>query len=497
MNSAMGAILMLPFLFFLFYTGGAYGQKVTRQTAVKAFSDKNYELAYSQFTELSTIYPGDPLYKYYCGASLVEAGKEPLKAATFLNSAASLSGAIISVPADCYFYLGRALQMSGKYRDAVQAYDKFTNQAGKKAAKDKDVPGYIKQCNEQKGMITAGEEKEAEIIKKDTVKAVIPVSVDSSKKNVNTVLLINKRDTLTEEFDKHLGEVLDTKIKADSLAQVSGKQPVKQLVKQETKDSVKAVSTNTAINKAITGSKTDIKPKTPVALTGVFSEFSIPDKAVLKPDDKVLIDPEVPAGLIYRIQVAVFRNPVTSGYFKGITPIQGFRNPTSGITTYYAGRFRKSDDAGKSLQKVKLTGFRDAFIVALFDKKAVSADRAASLEREWGLKPLFTQIAPADSVRDTIPPTLVFRVEVKRTQKPLPEDQVEVIRKMAGSRGFDIVNREPKQYIYLIGSFISYTSATEYADLLLRNGFKETKVVAWLGKREVPVDTARQLFDQQ
>jgi hypothetical protein len=88
-------------------------------------------------------------------------------------------------------------------------------------------------------------------------------------------------------------------------------------------------------------------------------------------------------------------------------------------------------------------------------------------------------------------------VEVKRTQKPLPEDQVETMKKMAGNRGFDVVNPEPKQYIYLIGSFFSYTSATEFADLLLRNGYKETKVAAWLGKREIPVETARQLFDQQ
>jgi hypothetical protein len=31
----------------------------------------------------------------------------------------------------------------------------------------------------------------------------------------------------------------------------------------------------------------------------------------------------------------------------------------------------------------------------------------------------------------------------------------------------------------------------------LRNGYKEAKVVAWLGKREIPVETAKKLFEEQ
>ncbi len=488
---------MLTFLFLLLNTDDTYCQKVTRQTAVKAFSDKNFELAYSQFAELSSMYPGDPLYKYYCGACLVETGKDPFKATSLLNSAAYGAGSIISVPSDCFFYLGRALQMEGKYSEAVQAYNRFTSLAGRKAAREKDVQGYIKQCNEQKGMIAGGKWKEPDIKKDDTVKAFIPVLKDSSKNNENVIMPLNRRDSLPAEFEKHIGDILESKIMSDSLANLSDRVTVKLLVKQGVKDSVKTVSSVTGINIPALDNKADNKSQSSVAQAGVFSEFSVLDKAALKPDDKVIIDPEVPSGLIYRIQVAVFRNPVTNSYFKGITPVQGFRNAATGITTYYAGRFRKSDDAARSLQKVKLLGFRDAFIVALMEKRLISAERAASLEREWGLKPLFLKAAPADSVQDTVPPTLVFRVEVKRTQKPLPEDEVDAIRKVAGSRGFEIVNPEPKQYIYLVGSFISYTGAAEFADLLLRNGYKETKVVAWLGKREISVDTAKQLFDQK
>jgi hypothetical protein len=96
---------------------------------------------------------------------------------------------------------------------------------------------------------------------------------------------------------------------------------------------------------------------------------------------------------------------------------------------------------------------------------------------------------------DTIPPTLAFRVEVLRSLKPLKDAAVQEITKMAGSRGLDKQIIDGGQIAYLIGRFITFESAAEYADLLIRNGYKEAKVVAWLGKKEIPVDTARELFD--
>jgi sulfur carrier protein ThiS len=47
----------------------------------------------------------------------------------------------------------------------------------------------------------------------------------------------------------------------------------------------------------------------------------------------------------------------------------------------------------------------------------------------------------------------------------------------------------------LVGKFITFETAAEYADLLKRNGYREAQVVAWLGKKEIPIETARHLFD--
>lgn len=230
----------------------------------------------------------------------------------------------------------------------------------------------------------------------------------------------------------------------------------------------------------------------------IFSIFTIETKPDYSADEKIPVNPEVYPGLIYRIQVAVFRNPAAPSYFKGITPVVGFRTEGAAVTNYYVGMFRRSADATKALARVKAVGFKDAFVVAMMERKVVSSDRAAILEKEWGTKPLSGsgQIS-TDIQRDTIPPTLVFRIEAARSPKPLPADKIDNIKKLAGNRGVEMVVNESKQNVFLIGVFLTFKSASEYADLLIRNGLKEAKVVAYLGKKEIPVETAKQLFENK
>ena len=74
---------------------------------------------------------------------------------------------------------------------------------------------------------------------------------------------------------------------------------------------------------------------------------------------------------------------------------------------------------------------------------------------------------------------------------------MEGIKKMAGNRGFDIQSADNLNTVYLIGKFITFESAAEYADLLIRNGYREAKVVAFMGKKEIPVETAKQLVEDR
>jgi len=71
-----------------------------------------------------------------------------------------------------------------------------------------------------------------------------------------------------------------------------------------------------------------------------------------------------------------------------------------------------------------------------------------------------------------------------------------VYRRVAGNRGLDIINTTEGSFVYLIGKFITFESAFEYSDLLVRNGYRDAKVTAWIGEREIDVETAKGLFEK-
>jgi hypothetical protein len=322
----------------------------------------------------------------------------------------------------------------------------------------------------------------------------------------------------TSEFESLLDKTMNYQFAADSLMKMADnyrRQLQESTVKNKTALKTKVTETEklAAVNQRLASevfvagtqkqkdsvTQKNVKPKVEKTQPKSANKYSVFEVST-KPGggDKIRINPEVPQGLIYRIQIAVFKNPAALSYFKGIKPVFGFKSEQSDITNYYAGMFRKMSDASKALTKVKSSGFKDAFVVAFLDKKIISADRAGILEKEWGNKPLIndTETKILDTPRDTVPPTLIFRVEVTRSQKPLKPEQLELIRRLAGNRGMDLIKNASGQNIYLIGKFLTFESAAEYADLLKRNGQKDAKVAAYLGIREIPVETAKQLFEK-
>jgi hypothetical protein len=448
--------------------------------------------------------------------------------------------------------------MSGKYSEAAASYNIYTDRVGKKAAKEMGVPELIQQCIGNKGKIAdskPGTVSVANDSKADTAKRVVTAEIKTPVKQP----VQNPVDKSTEikrklpgDYEKLLNEAVELQFKADSVGTIVGEQKkslekltgdeksalkvkiseneniaasfqmkaeqknnmahallhpgqdsAKQLKNQEVLPEIKMdkgiVPKNAAEDTKQADKQPDTTNETMPSIThrlDVYSFFEVSVKPVTDPNVKIVIDPETPAGLIYRIQIAVFRNPVAPAYFKGINPVYGFKIEETDKINYCAGMFRKLSDATKALGAVKRKGFKDAFIVALSDNKRVSSDRAVVLEKEWGGKPFYSieKIMPATKA-DTITPTLTFRVEVTRSSIPLTEDVVDAIRKIAGARGLDIQQLEDGKIDYLIGKFITFETAAAYADLLKKNGYREAQVVSWLGKKEIPIETAKKLLD--
>jgi tetratricopeptide (TPR) repeat protein len=569
-------IIVLSAAFMNVYSQNVQG-RVTRQTAVESFTKGNYDEAFKEFSELLQIYSKDPLYKYYSAVCLIKMNKRSQDAVALLKQALQGAAIVKTLPPDALFYLGRAQQMSGNYTEALESFNSYTDQFGKKAAREQNVPEFIKQCNDSRGAI-----KESEVIpviNSETAKNEGDLKENKTPaKNLNRPSAIKDTSEITKlplAYEKKVNEALDLQYKADSLNNLTiinrkelentpndKKQTLKAKISEnETQVSLTQKSADRKYSEAdkilnpvkeatLTQSAPQhLESKTVPDSSGMMDKnvnkpvtiqpdnnankqllkqsdnklLKAPDKQSdtvkvsvqaekkhaetfsffgvnLKPDgvnkDKIIIDPEVPSGLIYRIQIAVFRNPVASSYFLGITPIYGFKIPGTDKTSYYAGMFRRSADAGKALGTVKSKGFKDSFIVAFLNNKRVSADRAALMEKEWGKRP-FIDITKAESETpiDTVPPTLTLRVEVIKSLKPVKEDVFSDIEKLAGNRGLDLEPMDDGSISYLVGKFITFEDAEEYANLLIKNGYREAHVVAWLGQREIPLETAKQLFE--
>lgn len=498
-------------------------QKPTRQSSMEAFSSGDHEKAYLEFSELLKTYSKDPLYKYYSAVCLIKLEKNPAEAMTLMQQALENNTAARPLPADALFYLGRAKHLSGLYPEAIDSYTRYSDQVGKKASKQLGVPDLIQQCMQEKGAIETATEPAGEPVKvevKPTIAFTSVATVEVPENVISDKDLPVKKD-LPEEYSVIIEEALDFQLLADSVNALVAdqKQNLEKLPNvnktaskakiaeyeliaasyQKTADQ-KYREAQIAMNPDEQKQNQDEIMQVALPITDtvdIFYYFEILEKPVTDPAVKIIIDPEVPQGLIYRIQVAVFRNPVAPLFFKGITPVYGFKAEGSDLKTYYAGMFRRLSDARNALAEIRGKGFRDSFITSFMGKKSVSADRAALLEKEWGKKP-FERVVNKKQVivpDDNLIPTLTYRVEVMRVAKPVKSNVIESMETLAGGRGMEIITLEDKKIAYLIGNFITFESAAEYAGLIIRNGYSDARVTAWLGTKEIPVETAKQLFE--
>ena len=77
----------------------------------------------------------------------------------------------------------------------------------------------------------------------------------------------------------------------------------------------------------------------------------------------VLVDAELPEGIIFKVQIGAFRNPIPGETFSDMSPVMS-EDAGNGLTRYTAGLFTSFDHAFVAKDKVRDRGYRDAFVVA-------------------------------------------------------------------------------------------------------------------------------------
>ena len=114
---------------------------------------------------------------------------------------------------------------------------------------------------------------------------------------------------------------------------------------------------------------------------GVFSKVN-PSESVYSKDNPIPIDVALPSGIIYKVQVGAFRNPISQDLFKGFAPLMGEKVGNGGITRYTAGLFLEFNSADQAKEEIRALGYSDAFVVAFKDGKRINIAEARNNQSE-------------------------------------------------------------------------------------------------------------------
>ena len=128
------------------------------------------------------------------------------------------------------------------------------------------------------------------------------------------------------------------------------------------------------------GAQPDLKQSVVPATTDYMNRFEILGESPYSESNPIPLDGSLPEGVFYRIQLGAFGNAVENDAFRGVSPVTGETIPERGLFKYYAGKFTRYEDASSALDRIRSSGYEDAFIVAWYNGKSITTQRAKQLE---------------------------------------------------------------------------------------------------------------------
>ncbi len=121
-------------------------------------------------------------------------------------------------------------------------------------------------------------------------------------------------------------------------------------------------------------------------------EFKIVTKNTARGVTAINLNPSLPEGLVYKVQIGAFRNPIAPEIYKELSPVSA-ETTTNGLTRYTAGLFNKFANANSAKVEVRALGYRDAFIVAFLNGKRISMEEANRMSGDQAIPSTVEPIA--------------------------------------------------------------------------------------------------------
>ena len=259
----------------------------------------------------------------------------------------------------------------------------------------------------------------------------------------------------------------------------------------------------------------DVTVQTETSNTGTSAEAVQEIKQLTKSpyskNNPIPINPPLPQGLIFKVQIGAFSKPIRQNAFRGLEPITGETTGT-GLTRYTAGIFKEFNKAKGARTQVHNIGYRDAFIVAFYNGKRISIREASALQS--GTPPANTAVAanttapanttpPANTAQHetSTPATHVVSTNVKEVKGIFYTVQVGAFKTNVSSE--KLYNLSPlfsyntsNGYIrYNCGIYSNVANATTAKDAIVgKTPIKDAFVVAYYNGERISIANAAQMI---
>jgi hypothetical protein len=323
-----------------------------------------------------------------------------------------------------------------------------------------------------------------------------PVSDDTTLIAQNR---INQADTISTVTNK-----AEEKIVADnsSLSDDNIKSEVKNNIQKDTVQDKTAGAKQD--NKII--SSIDYIP--PVLKSEIFAPSDNPSVSAYSSSNPIPVDVKLPEGLVFKVQVGAFRNPIPQDVFKGFSPIVGEK--VGDLTKYTAGFFVSFTNADIAKNKIRQLGYNDAFVVAYYNGKRISVTEArtmpASAVAEVASNVTKGTLNNPDSISQ---PKNIIADNINETSTASSGENVKAIKGLFFTVQIGVYSRlvSPEElknvsYInfenlengnirYTSGRYSDIAPALEAKDNIVQKGIRDAFVTAYFNGKRITVAEAR------
>ena len=190
-------------------------------------------------------------------------------------------------------------------------------------------------------------------------------------------------------------------------------------------------------------------------------------------ESPIPFDQPFPSGVMYKIQLGAFSQPVNFVSFKGLAPITGENLKGGAIKKYFAGIFFNLTEAQAGLVLAKSRGFTDAFLVGWLNGKVVPLARAQNFEER---KPTAGKGSQPNGDISAGGEKNIFRVVIGTFDGALPPQIQPILNEFAKNKEVAKKVVADNAASFSVGNFVNFEEALRLKDALLSNGFIEAYV---------------------